>query len=98
MPKTLDNAWKSAVGRDCVDLQTSLAYWLGERLKFLGENTHGHPPKYTFDEWTNTLTTHGKALLNYAAKASEGQSETPDYRDAQNALFFVTRNLGHLWD
>lgn len=98
MPETLTNPWKTAVGRDCANLNTSLCRWLGERLTFMSKHTHGHPPKYTFDEWTHTLAKHGEALTTYASPTGDGSDDVNEYRNAQNAMFFVTRNLGDLWD
>ena len=99
MPETLTSPWKTTVGRDAANLHRSLAKWLGERLIFLAKQTQGHPPRFTFDEWVNTLAKHGEAMLTYAQDDYEDdEEETTAYRNAQNAMFFVTRNLGDLWD
>lgn len=96
--KDFSTKWNTPIGRDCVDLHSTLARWLGERLIFLADNAQGYPARMTFDEWTHKLRDSGLALLAYAMEAEDAAIERDTHRAAQTAMMFVTRNLGNLWD
>lgn len=87
--------WGTKVGRDCISLDTSLTKWLGRRLVHLGQHTGSHPCNMTHDEWRTLLVRHGNALTDY----SKNRYDTDVYDvPAQEALAWVSANLGMLWD
>ena len=92
--------WGTAVGRDCIDLDISLAKWLGERMTFMAKNTNSHPINYADgDAWSDDLKRHGRALLQYAAPHKETSDADDEVnRNAQAAVYFVAQQLPHLSD
>jgi hypothetical protein len=113
MNKKYDSKWNTPVGADCIDLHSTLARWLGERLIHLGEHTKGTPYAYwmkfstgenTFDEdaafaaWKADLTTNGKALLAYVEDVETLPEDVETLPAAQEAMRWVADNLGFLWD
>jgi hypothetical protein len=105
---TYEETWGSEVGKDCVDLCSTLPRWLGARLTFLGNHTSGCPLTYFETEaevaqgverWQADLTRHGAALTHWA-DADDWTDEEADraLADAQDALRWVATNLQALWD
>ena len=93
--------WNTPVGKDCIDLDKSLAKWLGLRLTHLGKYANTHPISYgdDFSKWLSDLTTHGKALLDYYKHNPETKKETlVQHESAVRAIRFVADYFGQLWD
>lgn len=85
--------WGTPVGQDCINLDSALCKWLGERLVFMGEHTSSFSGTYeTLDAWRSDLTFHGKRLLRY------GTTEESDYDDVRRTLEWVGKHLPALWD
>ena len=111
MTDTYDATWGSPVGKDCVDLCSTLPCWLGDRLMFLGEHTSGAPASYysasgedaehALGSWTHDLTKHGAALSlvgNLSNLELTIDEEKKAHADAEEAMLWVAINLGNLWD
>jgi hypothetical protein len=89
-----EKTWGTPPGQDCIDLNATLARWLGERLVFLADHTTTIKPDAE-EPWDVSLRRNGEALLRYAEKANapdEGLDE------AKRALEWVAKNLQSLWD
>lgn len=91
-----EKTWGTPVGQDCIDLDETLAAWLGERLVFLADHTKTVKPEAE-EPWSDALRRNGKALQRYARKAKEGK-EDDDLDAARRALEWVAKNFGSLWD
>lgn len=112
-PSTYETIWSSDVAQDCINLNTTLAEWLAERLFFLSKNTHGCPASYIDNDpnddnlvhmranarWREELATHAQSLAEWVIRSDDidGASQV-DYERAQAAIRFVADNLGTLWD
>ena len=82
------------------DVRTSLAQTYGRTLIVWAENAMGYPPDSTHEQWTNTLRTHGKALLEFAEEEwdTELGENSPVVQKAQEAFRWTADNLLTLWD
>ena len=64
----------------------------------------GYDEEAVSEAWKGDLLTHGRALLRYADSQESGAPSTTCeedailYRDAQDAMRWVTDHLGELWD
>lgn len=94
--KAYEETWGTPVGQDCIDLNETLAAWLGERLVFLADHTKTVKPEAE-EPWPDALRRNGEALQRYAGKAKEGK-EDDGLDEAQRALEWVAKNFGSLWD
>ena len=93
--------WGTAVGKDCINLDHSLAKWLGKRLIHLGTHTNCRPLCYDADDraWNRDLTLNGGVLLLYADSGCDDiKTQTLKYRAAKKAMRFVAKHFGQLWD
>ena len=113
MTDTYDATWGSPVGKDCVDLCSTLPRWLGERLTFLGMHTNLAPisyfasnedldaPIHVLERWRSDLTKCGAALSlvgNLSNLDLTIDEEEKAHADAEEAMLWVAINLGNLWD
>jgi hypothetical protein len=111
MTDTYEATWGSPVGKDCVDLCSTLPRWLGERLLFLGTHSSGAPASYylasgedaehALGSWTHDLTKHGTALSlvgNLSNLDLTIAEEEKAHADAEAAMLWVAANLTKLWD
>ena len=103
--------WESdPIGKDCIDLHTTLARWLADRLQFLGDNASSWPlvtdKEETQEEydrqyrnWRIELWDTAKALKDYAD--ADGNFDT-EYevrtKEVMKAMQWVTDNFTNLWD
>ena len=98
------------IGKDCIDLHTTLARWLADRLQFLGDNASSWPlvtgKEETQEEydrqyrnWRIELWDTAKALKDYAD--ADGNFDT-EYevrtKEVMKAMQWVADNFTHLWD
>ena len=100
--------WKDdPIGKDCINLDITLANWLAPRLKFLSENTHGWPHVEGHEEttdklfkyWKNDLRITAKALQDYADAGGNFCAEEEDRTEqVQKAMQWVADNFTNLWD
>ena len=101
--------WGTPIGKDCISLDTSLCRWLGTRLLFLADHTHGAPCGYMgsswededgtgYEQWKKDLAGAGNALLAWGNRYEEKYDEEHIYTPAQLALQWVAQNLANLWD
>lgn len=93
--------WGTTVGKDCINLDHSLAKWLGKRLVHLGTHTNCRPCCYDADDgaWNRDLTLNGGVLLLYADSGKDDiNTQTIKYRAAKKAMQFVAKHFGSLWD
>ena len=93
--------WGTAVGKDCINLDLSLAKWLGKRLVHLGTHTRCRPLDYADDDgaWNRDLTAHGESLLAYSQSGcAHIKTQTRTHRAAKKAMRFVATHFGQLWD
>ena len=87
------------IGKDCINLNTSLARWLSIRLQFLGDNTNGWPITFYFGEddeasqeeydsqyrnWRIELWDTAKALKDYA-DMMEGKGTVDEFDESGKA-------------
>lgn len=98
--KSDEKPWSTRIGKDTVDLDMSLAKWLGRRLGFLARHSHSHPAHYESNEWKQTLFTHAFFLLEYA-KLRRDQTDVTKYdvfvAKAKEAIKFCSEELDNLW-
>lgn len=93
---TYRHTWRTPLGQDCISLDTALARWLGPRLVFLSENTHGFPSEGDPLEWELSLRVNGEALIAYADPEAFDDEEK---REAgERAMKWVAENFRDLWD
>ena len=84
--------WGTPLGQDCIDFDTSLARWLGDRLEFLSKHTNTHPTNYdTLEHWHKDLSHHGNTLQKYAQNSTE-------IKNAREAMRWVAEHFGAFWD
>ena len=99
------------IGKDCINLDISLAKWLAIRLQFLAENTHGWPHlndnegefDRQFRNWKYELADTAMALRDYVAwKESEDifcdMAEGKHFERVRKAMEWVAKNFVNLWD
>lgn len=85
-------------------LDTHLARTLGAQLTHLADVTHGYPSGgtfHSFEQWQETLRTHGAALTRYGDdifKYEDNINHEQLTAEAQAALHWVADNFGSLWD
>ena len=87
------------IGKDCINLNTTLARWLALRLQFLGDNTNGWPITDYFGEddeasqeeydrqyrnWRIELWDTAKALKDYA-DMKEGEGTVDEFDESGKA-------------
>ena len=83
------------IGKDCIDLHTTLARWLADRLQFLGDNASGWPlvtdKEETQEEydrqyrnWRIELWDTAKALKDYA-DMMEGKGTVDEFDESGKA-------------
>src|SRR5262245_16629349 len=94
--KDYERTWGTAIGQDCINLNETLARWLGERLVFLADHTTTVKPDAE-EPWSDSLRRNGKALLVYAGKANPTAADD-GLGEAKRALEWVAKNLQSLWD
>ncbi len=94
------NTWGTPLGQDCIDLDWTLARWLGERLVFLSYHNTGFPsgtednqPYKSIEDWQSDLHKYGVVLQKYGQPDRE--EEVP-YEKAQEAMRWVADHLGCL--
>lgn len=83
------------------NIDNHLSRTLGQQLVTMATIAHGYPgDQYPYDRWTADLEAHGKALLAYQRHQFDVYGDERDaiYRKAQEALVWVSENLGSLWD
>lgn len=107
--------WKDdPIGKDCINLNTTLARWLALRLQFLGDNTNGWPITDYFGEddeasqeeydrqyrnWRIELLDTAKALKDYADADGNFDTEYEIRTErVQKAMQWVADNFTNLWD
>jgi len=107
--------WKDdPIGKDCIDLHTTLARWLALRLQFLGDNASGWPITDYFGEddeasqeeydrqyrnWRIELLDTAKALKDYADADGNFDTEYEIRTErVQKAMQWVADNFTNLWD
>ena len=103
--------WESdTIGKDCINLNTTLARWLSIRLQFLGDNTNGWPlvtdKEETQEEydrqyrnWRIELWDTAKALKDYADADGNFDTEYEIRTErVQKAMECVAKNFVNLWD
>ena len=93
--------WGTPVGQDCIDLDTTLATWVAERLEFMAKHTHGWPMDLTDsnEEWVELLTRKATALRDYVLYRHDCSSErTAKIDEGQKAMAWVASVMPHLWD
>ena len=84
------------IGKDCINLNTSLARWLSIRLQFLGDNTNGWPITFClgcasqeeydrqYSNWRIELWDTAKALKDYA-DMMEGKETVDEFDESGKA-------------
>jgi hypothetical protein len=103
--------WKDdPIGKDCINLNTTLARWLALRLQFLGDNTSGWPlvtdKEETQEEydrqyrnWRIELWDTAKALKDYADADGNFDTEYEIRTErVQKAMQWVADNFTNLWN
>lgn len=98
---TYKQIWGTQIGKDCINLDSSLAKWLGKRLVHLGTHTNCRPLGYDADDgaWNRDLIAHGETLLAYSKSDCDHiKTLTIKHRAAKKAMRFVTKHFGQLWD
>ena len=103
--------WESdTIGKDCINLNTTLARWLSIRLQFLGDNASGWPlvtdKEETQEEydrqyrnWRIELWDTAKALKDYADADGNFDTEYEIRTErVQKAMQWVADNFTNLWD
>ena len=111
MNDAYEDTWGSPLGKDCVDLCSTLPRWLGDRLMFLGEHTSGAPASYysasgedaehALGSWTHDLMKHGLALGvagNLSSLDLTIDEEEKAHEAADAAMLWVAANYRNLWD
>lgn len=99
MSDEYDKTWGTPIGQDCINLDTSLAEWLGARLLFMAQHGHSYPLRYkTIEDYRADLTCHGNALTAYAKDKYDTEDEALLIDKATEAMQFVTDNFATLWD
>jgi hypothetical protein len=95
------------IGKDCIDLNITLAKWLSIRLQFLAENTHGWPHlndnegefDRQFRNWKYELADTAMALRDYADADGNFDTEHEIRTErVQKAVQWVADNFTNLWD
>jgi len=95
------------IGKDCINLDISLAKWLAIRLQFLAENTHGWPHlndnegefDRQFRNWKYELADTAMALRDYADADGNFDTEYEIRTErVQKAMEWVAKNFVNLWD
>jgi hypothetical protein len=86
------------LGRDCIDLNSTLARWLGRRL--LAWHNAGqvrYPIAYLgeLEAWREDTKKAGEALLAYVDPLNENEDVEPG---AVEAMKWVAENFPQLWD
>jgi len=95
--------WNSEVGKDCVNLNDSLARWLTNRLMHLSLYGNTHPEHLSPKAWELKLQFTASALHQYNL-VRNGQikisgSEYEDVRtNAKKAIHWVADNFDSLFD
>ena len=103
--------WESdTIGKDCINLNTTLARWLSIRLQFLGDNASGWPlvtdKEETQEEydrqyrnWRIELWDTAKALKDSADADGNFDTEYEIRTErVQKAMQWVADNFTNLWD
>ena len=104
--------WKDdPIGKDCINLNTTLARWLALRLQFLGDNTNGWPITFClgcasqeeydrqYRNWRIELWDTAKALKDYADADGNFDTEYEIRTErVQKAIQWVADNFTNLWD
>ena len=85
------------IGKDCINLDISLAKWLAIRLQFLAENTHGWP------HLNDNEGEFDRQFEDYVAwKESEDifcdMAEGKHFERVRKAMEWVAKNFVNLWD
>ena len=103
--------WKDdPIGKDCINLNTTLARWLALRLQFLGDNANSCPlvtdKEETQEEydrqyrnWRIELWDTAKALKDYADADGNFDTEYEIRTErVQKAMQWVADNFTNLWN
>lgn len=94
--ESYQRTWGTAIGQDCINLNETLAAWLGERLIFLGDHTLTVKSDWT-EDWRDALRRHGRALKEYPKKRNEGGPDD-GLAEAKEAMAWVAKHFESLWD
>lgn len=92
--------WSTPIGKDCINLDVSLAEWLGTRMIHLSKHSNSYPIGFDNPEdYNRELNMHGVALLEYV---KDNSNYTTDGHliasKAKDAMHWVANNLETLWD
>ena len=92
--------WGTPIGQDCIDLKTSMARWLGERLSFLAKYSSTFSLDYdTKDDWDKAVGDAACALLLFAdGEGFYGKGYEDRAVAASDAMQWVAKYYHDLWD
>ena len=94
--------WKGKIGKDCVNLNNSLAKWLSKRLLHLSIYGNTVPEHLSAKAWELKLRFNAVALYRYhqvkIGSIDPSASEYEDIvKDGESAIHWVAENLENLW-
>lgn len=105
------NPWRTKVGKDCVDLRSTLSEWLAKRLLFLAEHSNGIPMSYCLKyplDAANYVYDDAKAMAEWKKELSthatalfrfaKGDDTEWGRNAAQHALRWTAEHITDLWD
>tara|TARA_R110000822_G_scaffold288395_1_gene409722 strand:- start:230 stop:625 length:396 start_codon:yes stop_codon:yes gene_type:complete len=98
--ETYEDKWGGPIGSDCINLNSSLAEWLGTRMVHLAKYSNSYPHSFrSIEVYNEYLNMHGNALLDYSKDDSSFTTEGAiiAYK-AKDAMHWVANNLETLWD
>ena len=95
--------WKSDIGKDCVNLNDSLARWLTKRLMHLSLYGNTHPEHLLPKAWELKLRLtaarlHQYNLVRLGAVEISGSEYEEVRAEAKKALHWVADNFDSLFD
>lgn len=101
-----ENFFKTEVGKDCINLDSSLSKWLGTRMIAWADNNNSYPQEYEAEAWSEDLRKHGHALLDFSNRYSEesgcflirAKTSKQESKKAKKAMKWVAKNFNDLWD
>ena len=103
--ETYEDKWGGPIGSDCINLDVSLAEWLGTRMIHLSKHSNSYLPRMHHrgcenrEDYNRQLNMHGVALLEYV---KDNSNYTTDGHliasKAKDAMHWVANNLETLWD
>ncbi len=97
MFKKLKRLFISEVAIDSWNLDVATAAFLAPRLKYLAENSHGHPLGLTEKEWYDILIRMADFFSQYEDEAFNTFSES-FLQEKEEVLSLFTKHYTNLWD